>query len=280
MTPEGMKYDYLLVVGPGRSGSEFLYHLLKEHPDLAFPEIKEGIYYRSPGAFDRARRRLRGEPRLLCDIANSAYRDPALCRGVTALTEHGVRILLMVLLRDHAERAISMMQFRRSRGEPAALFGARRLQQATVRDRLAPDVLARIFRLDVDILTVTFGALTRNTAALLDVLAGLCRVSPFGSVPQGAVNEAVGARVLWLSAIGRSCGIALRKLGLRSLLQRIKDSASVRKVFFVPLAPDAGRPCLSGEARQTLAASGRACRSIVERSSEQIAAGVFFRPAS
>ncbi len=41
--------DYLLAVGPGRSGSEFLYENLKSKPGFVFPEIKEGCYCRSVG---------------------------------------------------------------------------------------------------------------------------------------------------------------------------------------------------------------------------------------
>ena len=83
-------YDYLLVVGPGRSGSEFLYRLLRDHPGFVFPEIKERYYYRSPRAFRRARKRLDGrQGQILCDVANLAYADARLSRGVEALREEG-----------------------------------------------------------------------------------------------------------------------------------------------------------------------------------------------
>ena len=149
-----LAYDYLLVVGPGRSGSELLYERLKAHPAFAFPEIKEGYYYRSPRAWRRARRALgagSGGPRILADIANLAYRDGALAGGVEALRGGGCRILIAVLLRDHVDRAMSMARFRRSRGELAALLGAARLEAAVVRDRLTPDRLLGVYRLDADV---------------------------------------------------------------------------------------------------------------------------------
>ena len=41
-------YDYLLIAGPGRSGSTFLYQILNGHAMFVAPVIKEGYLYRSP----------------------------------------------------------------------------------------------------------------------------------------------------------------------------------------------------------------------------------------
>lgn len=269
-------YDYLLVIGPGRSGSEFLYRALKDHPDFAFPEIKEGVYYRSPRAFKKARQQLHGK-QLLCDIANYAYCDPGLSPGVERLRKGGVRILLMVLMRDHLDRAISMMRFRKSRGELSALFGARHLEVVTVRDRLTPKTLMDIFRLDVDILTVDFSTLVKDTVAVLDILACLCRASQFNFAPSGAVNASVSPRFIWLSAFGHLCATALRKFGFKRLLQRIKDSERVEQVFFVSLPEDGDKLCLSEESLKTLQASSLECRSLVEWTSERLGEGIYFR---
>ncbi len=273
-------YDYLLVVGPGRSGSDFLYHILKEHPDFSVPEIKEGMYYRSPGAFRQAWGLLRGKERkLLCDIANSAYQDAALFPGVERLKKEGWRILVVVLIRNHRDRALSMMRFRRSRGKPSALLGVRRLEDAVVRDRLSPQLLLDIFRMNVDVLIVYFPALTRGTDGVLDALASLCATSKFQRVPRGSVNESVRPRLMWFSALGQPCAVALRKLGFRRLLQRIKDSALVRSAFFVPLPKDGDGLRLSAESLKTLDASHLACRSVVESSSKRLREGVYFRKA-
>ena len=272
-------YDYLLVAGPGRSGSEFLYRLLRDHPGFVFPEIKERYYYRSPRAFRRARKRLdgRGRGQLLCDVANLAYADAKLSRGVETLREEGFRVLLVVLLRDHRDRAISMMRFRRSRAEFSALLGARRLEAAVVRDRLTSERLAAIFRTHVDVLTLSFSALTQDTGAVMDVLSTLCGAPKFDRTPRQAVNQAVAARSLWLSALGRWCGFALRHLGFRRQLQRIKENEMVNKAFFAPLTDDAGRPRLSEESLKILDASAAACRRMVENSSRQVREGIYLR---
>lgn len=273
-------YDYLLVVGPGRSGSEFLYRALRDHPSFVFPEIKERSYYRSPKALARACSRLdAGRGQLLCDIANGAYADPQLPDRVEALRGEGFEVLLVTLLRDHRERAVSMMQFRRSRGESSALFGAKGLERAVVRDRLTAERLEAVFRAGVDVLTLSFPALTRETGAVLDALASLCEVERFDAVPQQAVNESVHARHLWLSAVGHWCALFLRYLGFRRLLQRVKEHRLVNKVFFTPPPSGAERLRLSEEAANALDASATECRAIVESSSERLSEGVYFRKA-
>ncbi len=276
--PDGPACDYLLVVGPGRSGSEFLYRRLKGHPAFAFPEIKEGYYYRSPRAFRKARARSDG--RVLVDVANLGYRDAALAPGVRALRARGVRVLLVVLLRDHRERARSMIAFRRSRGEFSALLGARRLEKAVVRDRLTRGRLLALYALDADVLALCFDALTADVAATLDCLAALCGVAPFAPAAEtGAVNEAVRARVPPLAVAGKLAALALRRLGLRRTLQRLKDSRRLRALLFAPLDGADAAPSLSEASARVLAESWRECRATVAEASERPRPGVFLRRA-
>lgn len=269
--------DYLLVVGPGRSGSDFLYRILRRHPDYAFPEIKEGMYYKSVRACRRARIKV-GPGKLLCDIANDAYRDPKLLPGVRALQQQGVSILMMVLLRNHRERAVSSIRFRRSRGRPSALLGARHLERAVVRDRLTAGLLEDIFDLDVDILTVDFSTLVEDTAKVLANLASLCGTEPFDVVATDPVNVSTRARFVWLSSVGWLSAVALRRLGLTRQLQRIKDSRSIGRVFFKPVAPGRDEIRLSEAAVRTLDDTHRECWSVVTRLSVA-QDGVFVRRA-
>ena len=280
-------YDYLLVVGPGRSGSELLYENLRRHPAFAFPEIKEGYYYRSRRAFAAARRRLDGRARILADVANLAYRDPALGPGVAALRAGGCRVLLVLLLRDHRERAASMIRFRRSRGEITAILGARRLGRAVLRDSLTPENLAALYRIDADVLAIGFPALAGDTAGALEALTALCGAPPPARVERRAVNESVAARHPLLSACGKAAAVVLRRLGRRRLLQRLKDSPRVRRLFFVPLAggrggaaaADGAAGVLPEGAAAALDAAAAECRAIVERASEPLAPHLHLRRA-
>ena len=273
-----LKYDYLLVAGPGRSGSDLLYERLRGHADFAFPEIKEGYYYRSPARFEKALRRAnRDGKRILADVANLGYQDPALGPGVRRLAGAGRRVLLVILLRAHRDRAVSMMRFRKSRGEFSALFGARRLERAVARDRLTPEALHDIYGLGADVLTLHFSALTENTTGSLSALADLCGAAPFPESAPAVVNESVRARNAPLAAGGKAVAVALRRLGLRRLLQRAKDSRSVRRFFFAPATGERGVPRLSEETARSLDESFAACRAVAEGASEPLGDGLFFR---
>lgn len=271
-------YDYLLVVGPGRSGSEFLFRNLLEHPAMVSPELKEGYYYRSPSAFHRARRAAGGAGTVLLDVANLGYRDPALVPGLGRIREEGARILIVALLRHHGVRAESMMRFRRSRGEVSALLGPRALEEAVLRDRLTPERLRELYELPADLMVIAFPALVNRTREVLRALLERCGVERLEIHPIDRTNEAVDARAVWFSALGKGIALALRRLGFKKTLQRLKDHPRVGTLFFIPLREE-GAARLSESGRETLERSYRECVEIVEGRSVEVAEGVFLRPA-
>lgn len=271
-------YDYLLVVGPGRSGSRFLLRNLRGHPDLAFGRIESEYFYRSTRRFRQASRRLQGNAgKLLVDIANLGYRDSALGPGVARLRREGARILLVVLLRDHRERAVSMMRFRRSRGELSALSSVRRLETAVVRDRLTPEQLEHLFRLDADVLTIAFPTLVNRTETVMGVLASRCGLAEFAAIERDVVNESVAARSLLFSSFGKSVAVALRWLRWMGLLRRLKDSKFVQGLFFA--SADSSEVRLDIASASVLDAAHAECRSVIEAKSERLAEGLYFHEA-
>ncbi len=274
-----MQYDYLLVVGPGRSGSEFLYENLKRHPAVAFPEIKESYYYRSLQGFHKARRRVSGSNgagKILADIANLAYQDPLLPKGVAGLRSAGISVLIVVLLRDHCDRARSMIRYRQSRGYLSAWQGQGKLQDSVIRDRLQPEQLTRIYGLGADVLTIAFPALVNDTATTLGILTSRCGISEPDAVVHRAVNASVAARFSLLSAAGKSAAVLLRKLGFKSLLQSLKDRPALQNLFFKPLPPGAAAPTLSPAHAQALAITRRECLSVIQRHSRPLANNIYF----
>ena len=274
-----LQYDYLLVVGPGRSGSTFLYELLKRHPDYAFPEIKEGYYYRSPRLFDRLCRSVTGSGRILVDVANLAYRDARLTGGVEALRQRGARILLVALLRNHRDRAVSMIRYAKSRGRPAVWMGARMLEERIVRERLTPADVRRLLALDADLLFMRFDALTRDTRSCLGVLTSLCGSAPFTNPASRAVNESVAPRNLLLASAATLVRTVMRRLGFRRTLQSLKDTPFLQRLLFAPLRTD-DLPALSPASERALDAAFLECSSIIGGAARQVAAGVHVRRAN
>lgn len=267
-------YEYLLIVGPGRSGTELLYVNMSRHPRLRFPEAKEGGYYRRPSAIPRPR----GDGAILADISNLAYNDAALGAGVSAMRRSGHRVLVVITLREHRGRAVSMIRFRKSRGEFSAWFGERRLERSVVRDRLTADNLAAIYALEADVLAIRFESLVADPERALNAIAAVCGIDEFADVEGGLVNESLRPRFFPLSAAAKLAAQAMRLMGLRRQLQRIKDARLPRKVLFAPITESEKRQiALTPASVRRLDASYRECLDAIERRSERVSEGVFFR---
>ncbi len=273
-----MRYDYLLAVGPGRSGTSFLYENLKQHPAVEFLGIKEGYYYRSLEHFGRIWKRV-SKGVILADISNRAYCDPLLIQNVKAIKDNGYKVLIILSLRDHYDRAISAIRFRKSRGEFSTLLGRKHLEEAVVRDRLMPAHLLSLFQLEVDVLIVCFPVLTQKPEVFLECLSSLCQTSrfDFDRVKKERLNESVQARNLLLSTLGKTVAVTLRHLGSACLVQRLKGSRFVNRVFFVELNREEKIPLLSDSNCDLLKASYLECCSIIKRFSDPIGEQIYFR---
>ena len=277
----GPAYDYVLAVGPGRSGTTFLYRLLNAHPAFCSPEIKEAHYYRSARRLARALGRLRGSGAMLLDVADTAWSDPKLS-DVAGLAGRGWRILVVVVLRQHRDWARSTMAYRLSRVVPAIpawLSGRGGLERAVVRDSLTATALERIFALGADVLTIEFEALTGRPGTVLDALARLCRTKPFDTVAGAPVNRAEQARFAPLAAVAKLAAWGLRTIGARQLLQALKDDPRVVGLVFRPLGT-AAFPVLSEAAAARLDRHQAACLAAVQAASERLIEGLWLARAA
>ena len=88
------------------------------------------------------------------------------------------------------------------------------------------------------------------------------------------------ARLVWFSTLGWLSAVALRRLGLTHLLQRIKDSRLVEGLFFKtpPFRPEQIR--LTDESVRTLDDAHRQCWSLVTELSAKEQEGLFIRRSS
>lgn len=272
----GPVYRYVLAVGPGRSGTTFLYRALNAHPGFCAPRIKEAHYYRSARSLEHALDGLLGSGTILLDVADTAWPDRRLA-NVAAMAGRGARTLLVVVLRRHRDWARSTMAYRRSRvlpALPAWLSGRRGLERAVVRDSLTPAALERIFGLGADVFVIDFEALARRPGAVLGALARLCRTEPFGRLDDTRVNRAQRARFAPLAAAGKFAAWALRIAGAHRLLQALKDDPRVVGLFFRTAGP-ADLPALSDAAAARLDRRHAACLAAIKTASESLGEGLW-----
>ena len=235
--------DYLLFVGPGRSATTYIYRTLSKYYGVTFRHIKESHYYRSLRRYRRARARIPRE-HLLGDIANDAYLDPKLPGALERLKSEGVRVLVVVTLRDHVERARSMMQFDTNRGRALWPGGTAGLEARVVNRRLTPAHLQRIYSTGTDVAVVDFNVLTVRPQVVLNRLASECGIPACDAeLESGRVNASERSRSVPLTGAAVLLGKALRATGCRRTLQRLKDNRRIHGWFFKPM-PGADRRLL------------------------------------
>ena len=268
-------YEYLLFVGPGRSGTDYLYNVLRESHHVEFPEIKEGYYYRSPGRYMKMRRKT-PDGVILGDGANLAYLDLNLVNGVPYLHDAGERILVVVTIRDHVERTRSMMQFDASRGRGLWRRGSKRLERFAVSRRLTPEQLRYISRLGVDVAVLDFRSLTAEPLRVVNWLARQCHIPEYKSLPDVSTNPSEQSRSPYLSAVATLGARGLRKAGLRRTLQDIKDNETLHNLAFKP-GGDQPTVALTPEHIELLDRDNAACWQLVYKNFSQVEEGIYLR---
>ena len=231
----GPSYHYLLFVGPGRSATTYVYRILRDYYSVSFPDIKESYYYRNPRRYRRARGRI-PQDHLLADIANDAYMDSALPMALRRLKSEGVRVLVVVILRDHIDRARSMLQFDINRGRALRPGGRTGLEGRVMGRRLTPDHLRNIYSTGTNVAVLDFDLLTARPDAILNRLASECGIDPTdAALPRVGSNASERARFLPATAAAALLAKTMRRAGLLRALQRLKDSRRIHWLFFEPL---------------------------------------------
>ena len=267
------RYEYLLVIGPGRSGSDFLYRNLKDHPLFICPEIKEGFYYQSPAHYRKIRSGLSAD-RILADVSNPAYADPGLRSGLAGIRRSGDRVLLVLLMRRHRDRAASIVRFDRARGRPRALRSMQHRKETAMAKGLTVGHLVDIFDMPADILVVDFDALTHSTDLVMKDLSQICGGQARDTAVREATNVSMKARFIPMSVIAFWIARALRALGLRNLLQRLKDHRLLKRMLFVPSDEHIE---FSDEELQAMDADWQACCDFVAENTVETASGIRIR---
>ena len=282
-TKPNLAYDYLLFVGPGRSATTYIYHTLRAWYDVGFPQIKESYYYRRPRHYQRARRSI-SDDSILGDVANAAYMDAEVADLIKRMTSGGIRVLLVVTLREHVSRAVSMIRYATSRGKGLWRGGREGVEEHIVRKCLTREHLKRIYSAGADVIVLDYDALKAHPTETLNSLAEHCGIPTYhGSLPSVSMNASVSARSILFSAAATGASRALRLAGFHRTLQRIKDSQRVQEILFRPLDNDDSNgkmPRLRSENERMLRQVNEECWAFVRTNSESKIEGFYFRAAA
>lgn len=238
-----MRRRYLIGIGPGKSGSTWLYSFFNSSSEICCSNVKETGYFSRQSDVVEAEYlnkyfRNRGSKSIFCEVSNTYIYDPAVTDRFKCLE---AKVDLVAVLRDPVERAISHVHQLIRNGERFDSF------ESALHKR--PDILARglyvnylnnyldlpsnvslhIFCFDELATTEEiFKARLLNTLGLDPSAFQRVKTSRF---PRSAPRSRL------LAILVKKAALTLRQLGFTSLIQRVKNS-SIPALLYAPTTQD------------------------------------------
>lgn len=217
---------YILIAGPGRSGSTLLYTLIKCTDGVnRLGEIKElELYKRGFKSINRNAD--------IIDISNRAFGEKQKVKEFIEkifFYDSRANVKIIYLFRDSAKRAISIYNFRKSRGYWETYLPKSFAFKQIAKDFLKPENI--VVDLRVNTYVVDFDFLIKCETQRY-ILSQILEVSGEADSIERKINESVKARSAFLSSVGKLMAISLRRVGAGMLLQKIKDTKIVNQIFF------------------------------------------------
>lgn len=248
-----------LFLGPDKSGSTWIYHLLDRHPD-AFMVPGKGLYYFS-SHFDRGAEwylsffQDAGKLRVRGEVSHNYLSCAAAPARIHAFSP---KMRLMVCLREPADRAFSAYLHALKNGryaEPTSFEEALETDP-TLRDhgRYATHLreFDRLFPRD-QLLVTLFDDLKSNPQSFADQICDFLDLERFQLDAKSAekMMPAGRPRLAVLVKAAKTCSHTARKLGLRRLRGRIKTTRWIRNLLYVPFEQGA-QPVMQAETKKQL----------------------------
>ena len=225
---------YVLVAGPGRSGSTYLYNVMAQHPDVGTAGWKEAYLYRNESKLLSALQKS-ATKKVFLDVANRGFVDPKLrefLRNYSDIKPYS--LVLIYLYLDQGERLASVLDFRKSRGMIEAYLPQRLAEKLLVSEIFCSRHLQSQQSPHYDTFILKTEKMQRDPTLLLaelDKMLGL-RLDNTKPLVKAQFNERKDARILLLSSIGKLVANFLRWLGMAKTVEAIKTQHKVENFFF------------------------------------------------
>lgn len=253
-----MTLPNFIVIGPGKTGTTWLYHCLREHPQIQLARYtKETVFFteyyaRGMGWYERFFRGCDGAI-AIGEVSNTYFFSPAAAERIAL---HLPDVKLIVFLRHPVDRLVSRYLFQARNGRMKGT-----LEQAILRnpavveenffDEHIAHYLSRFSR--NQILVALHDDLERDARRLLSEVYGFLGVNPDFAPPSGPrrVLAARGPRNRILNRAVKRAATWLRRNDLHWLLSLAKNSPAASMLLTKRLS--AGEAAvLSMETRQRL----------------------------
>ena len=234
---------YLIGIGPGKSGSTWLYSFFRSSTEICCSNVKETGYFSASSDVVEAEYLERyyqshASRKIFCEVSNTYIFDPA---AVGQFKKFDSKIDLITILRDPVERAISHVHQLTRNGERFDSFESALYQRP---DILARGLYANYLSNYIDLPGhITLHIFSFNEMAkaeekfkerLINTLA--LDASAFQDIQGRRFSRSV-PRSRLLAVLVKKSALVLRRLGFTSFIQRVKDSP-IPALLYAPSTHD------------------------------------------
>lgn len=228
--------NHFIVVGPGRSGSTWIYELLLNHPKVRLAKnIKETQFFNenySKGIswyinfFEEAK-----DNYVTGEVSNLYFDSKNVSQRIKKIIPN---CKIIILLRNPIDRFISIQNFKVREG---------RISKNEIDSSFNKNEILKILRIDKrikeysnlfdDILFIDFDDIKNYPEKIQSQLFDFLCLNHYEIQFGKGKNESIIPRHQKIGRIAKSLAILLRKFGLYSLLTFLKRNYFVKRVFFI-----------------------------------------------
>lgn len=245
-----MKVRLIIGIGPGKSGSTWLYTFLRSSKKICSSSIKETGYFLTtdePSLEVYLRRFFdqREGKNIFAEVANTYIYHPLM---ISRLGRLDAQIDLVTILRDPIERAISHVRHLARNGEKFLSFEDALYRRPDILSRGLYAQYLRQFETapqNVRVHVFDFNDLGDNEEAFREIFAERLDLDPaIFSVSEARRFKSAKPRIRTVALFVKWSAMLARQLGFTGIIQRVKDSWVPRALYveskstdFGPLSP-------------------------------------------
>jgi hypothetical protein len=237
---EPIQAPNFIVIGPGKSGTSWLYNVLGQHPEVCMSSAKETLYFedyyhKGPGWYGRFFRKCSGDqqPRAVGEISNTYIFSPLAAERIAADFPH---MKLIATLRDPTERAFSHYLFLRRNGGMQCTFEEALQRRPDLKTRGNYFEHLQPYRQrfpQEQLLILFFDDLKRDVEGYAARLFEYLNIGPLlePTVLYERVLEASEPRSRWLAQCVVFAAQGVRRLGFPDVVTRFKQGLLPKLLF-------------------------------------------------
>lgn len=247
-----------LFIGPNKAGSTWIYKVLRQHPDIYLPTVKELFFFdlfydKGWTWYERFFEEVGAAHKIVGEVSHDYLYSYSACERIA---HHLPDVKLMVCLRDPVERAFSAYLYMVRQGRINVDFerAIAEVEELIEHGRYAKhlDNYLKHFRRD-QLHVAIYDDLRADPQRFVDSICdflGVERLQLSADMKKVALPAAKPRSKYW-AGLARSIGWQVRRMGLPEVTAKIKESSLLNWVLYKAYDRN-DKPSISASARESL----------------------------